>query len=127
MKYFDSDAISWVANLSNLTGWQRDQIRTLTDFGELNSENCDFGQRLLHFIKAEKPYFLPKIDLSDLKSVFAVRPKQANRRILPQQGAFFIFGLQQKCATMNSGLKLCAHSSRRSKVQVARRTERNQH
>jgi hypothetical protein len=31
--------------------------------------------------------------LSDLKRVLAVRPKQANQRILAQQGAFLLFGL----------------------------------
>ena len=87
-----SDTVSCVANLSNLTGRQRDEIRALADSAAL--KNSDVGTRLLHFIKAEKPYFLPKIELSDLKSVFAVRPKQTNQRILAQQGAFLIFGLR---------------------------------
>jgi hypothetical protein len=92
IKYFDSDAVSCVANLSNLTSGQRDEIRELSTSAAL--EQSDVGERLLHFIKAEKPYFLPKIELSDLKSILAVRPKQTNQRILAQQGAFFIFGLQ---------------------------------
>jgi hypothetical protein len=85
IKYFDSDTVSCVANLSNLTGSQRDEIRRMT----LNTSD-DVGERLLHFIKVEKPYFLPKIELSDLKSIFAVKPKQTNQRILAQQGAFLI-------------------------------------
>lgn len=92
MKYFDSDAVSCVANLSNLTGRERDDVRAMTSSAALKKSSV--GTRLLHFIKAEKPYFLPKILLSDLKSVFAVRPKQTNRRILAQQGAFLIFGLK---------------------------------
>jgi hypothetical protein len=92
IKYFDSDAVSCVANLSNLTGNERNEIRKLSKSTYL--KESEVGTRLLHFIKAEKPYFLPKIRLSDLNSVFAVRPKQMNRRILAQQGAFLIFGLK---------------------------------
>ena len=92
IRYFDSDTVSCVANLSNLTGRQRNEIRELADTEAL--KDSDVGERLLHFIKAEKPYFLPKIELSDLKGIFAVRPKQTNQRILAQQGAFLIFGLR---------------------------------
>lgn len=99
LKYFDSDAVSCVANLSNLTGKERDQIRKLTKSTALKTS--EVGTRLLHFIKAEKPYFLPKIRLSDLKSVFAVRPKQTNQRILAQQGAFLIFGLRSSLNDSN--------------------------
>lgn len=92
IRYFDSDTVSCVANLSNLTGGERDEIRAFANSAAL--KKSEVGTRLLHFIKAEKPYFLPKIKLSDLKSVLAVRPKQTNQRILAQQGAFFIFGLR---------------------------------
>ncbi len=92
IRYFDSDTVSCVANLSNLTGRQRNEIRALRTDAAL--KKSDVGERLLHFIKAEKPYFLPKIVLSDLQSILAVRPKQTNQRILAQQGAFLIFGLR---------------------------------
>jgi len=105
IKYFDSDTVSCVANLSSLTGRERDEIRAFSDSKELNGS--DVGMRLLHFIKAEKAYFLPKIELSDLKSVFAVRPKQTNQRILAQQGGFFIFGLTSSLEDLNTfGIKI---------------------
>lgn len=91
LKYFDSDTVSCVANLSNLTGRERNEIREFETSAELNES--EVGTRLLHFIKSEKSYFLPKIVLSDLMSVLAVRPKQTNRRILAQQGAFLLYGL----------------------------------
>jgi hypothetical protein len=100
IKYFDSDTVSCVANLSNLTGRQRDEIRALGDSKEL--KESDVGTRLLHFIKGEKPYFLPKIELGDLRSIFAVRPKQTNQRILAQQGAFLIFGFQSSLTDGNA-------------------------
>jgi FRG domain len=99
IKYFDSDTVSCVANLSNLTGRQRNEIRDLSTSAALNKS--DVGERLLHFIKAEKPYFLPKIDVSHLKSILAVRPKQTNQRILAQQGAFLIFGLRSVLRDVN--------------------------
>jgi hypothetical protein len=91
VKYFDSDTVSCIANLANLTGRERDQLRGIDDIGELRGSPA--GQRLLQFIKAEKPYFLPNIRPRDLKSIQVVKPKQNNPRILAQQGAFLLFGL----------------------------------
>ena len=104
IKYFDSDTVSCIANLSNLTGRQRDEIRHTQDSETLNGS--DVGERLLHFIKVEKPYFLPKIGLSDLKSIFAVKPKQTNQRILAQQGAFLIFGLRSALRGNEFGIEV---------------------
>jgi hypothetical protein len=88
-----------------LSGRERDKIRELESSADLNSS--EVGIQLLHFIKAEKPYFLPEIDLLDLKSIFAVRPKQTNQRILAQHGAFFIFGLQSLLEDPNGfGIKI---------------------
>lgn len=92
IRYYDSDTVSCLANLSNLTGRERDSLRNLASSSELNRDSGE-GKRLIQFIKAEKPYFLPEIELSDLNSVVTVRPKYNNRRILAQQGAFFLFGL----------------------------------
>ena len=117
IKYFDSDTVSCVANLSNLTGGERDEIRAFTNPAAL--KNSEVGTRLLHFIKAEKPYFLPKIRLSDLKSVLAVRPKQTNQRILAQQGAFLIFGLRSSLEDSNEfGIKIV-----RTKVRASAKTK----
>ena len=65
-------------------------------------KSSDVGEGLLHFIQAEKPYFLPKINLEDLKGIFSVKPKQTNRRILAQQGAFLIFGLRTRLLERNN-------------------------
>jgi hypothetical protein len=91
VRYFDSDTVSCVAGLSNLTGNERDAIRHIASSKELPKSHA--GKRLLQFIRSEKPYFLPEIDIDDLKSIQVVRPKQSNRRIIAQQGAFLLFGL----------------------------------
>lgn len=115
-KYFDSDTVSCVANLSNLTGRERDELRKMDDSTELH--NSDTGKRFLQFIKAEKPHFLPEIDPEDLKSISAVKPKQSNRRILAQQGAFLLFGLTSTLEEDNkfgikiSRMPIAAHDKR---------------
>lgn len=60
--------------------------------------NCNFAffGKLIHNIREDKSYFMPIIDPGDVCSVFAVRPKQDNARLIRQQGAFFIFGVEDK-------------------------------
>lgn len=105
IRHFDSDAVSCVANLSNLFVQERNQLRILKSTTALNDSEA--GQRLLRYIRSEKPYFLPKIQLSSLMNIYAVRPKQTNRRILAQQGAFLIFGLKSLLEDANNfGIKI---------------------
>ena len=90
IKYYDSDAVSVVANLA----------RRPADFtmppnkGKVSAFNKNVQiQYLLHEIKYEKPHFMNVIDPEDLEQVFCVLPKLNNPRILRQSGAFFIFGI----------------------------------
>ena len=53
-----------------------------------------FGE-LLHFIKEDKSYFQNIINPDDVESVFAIKPKLDNPRIVRQHGAFLIFGIQE--------------------------------
>ena len=43
----------------------------------------------------DKSYFLPIIDPDDIDNVYAVKPKLDNPRIIRQQGAFLIFGIEE--------------------------------
>ena len=104
-KYFDSDTVSCLANLAYLKGSERNVLRgnkklTIGKFNEI-----DQTQRLASFIKAEKPYFINKIHPDDLNRSVLVRPKQSNRRIIAQNGAFIIFGLNRKLSTDNDALR----------------------
>jgi hypothetical protein len=92
IKYFDSDAVSCVANLSKLTGKERDTLRRTNSKLELNNDEA--GKRLLQFIRAEKPYFLAEIEPAHLSDLYIVKPRQTNRRLLAQHGAFLLFSLQ---------------------------------
>jgi len=101
-KYFDSDSVSCLSNLSNMTKGEKDDIYRLREsrhrglskekhISEFNGQ--DVIKRLHQFIRAEKPYFLPIIDPIDLFKPYYVHPKMSNRRILAQSGAFIIYGI----------------------------------
>ena len=105
IKYYDSDTISCVTNLANLSGAERDELRHMYNVDDLCS--CDAGKRLMQSIKAEKPYFLPEIDPHDLRNAHVVKPKLNNKRIIAQQGAFLAFGLRPKLHDPNqSGITI---------------------
>lgn len=99
VRYFDSDTVSCLANLSFLKGNERDELRHKQTKHAVKT--CQAGKRLLQFIRAEKSYFLPEIEPDDLGSIQMVRPKQTNPRIIAQQGAFLIFGLVSELKKTN--------------------------
>lgn len=102
-KYYDSDAVSCLANLANMTKVEKDQIvhirqskiRGAKKEEEIERVNREpVYQRLHQFIRVEKPYFLPIINPIDLFKPYYVHPKMSNRRILSQAGGFVIHGLK---------------------------------
>ena len=101
-KYFDSDSVSCLANLANMTSAEKDEIYHLRESlkGDISSAGnvTKFNknaviERLHQFIWSEKPYFLPIIDPIDLFKPYYVHPKMSNRRILAQSGAFILYGI----------------------------------
>ena len=70
------------------------KIKSLLWEERLSINESYFGD-LLHFIKEDKSYFQNIINPNDVESVFAVRPKLDNPRIVRQHGAFLIFGIQE--------------------------------
>jgi hypothetical protein len=101
-KYFDSDSVSCLANLANMTAKEKEEIVAArrarltgtTKADEIKRINAEpVVQRLHQFIRVEKPHFLPIIDPIDLFKPYFVHPKMSNRRILSQAGGFIIHGL----------------------------------
>jgi hypothetical protein len=114
-KYFDSDTVACLTNLSRLDPEQKTELRKFGLDAAFNVETV--GKRLNHFISSEKPGFLPEIVPQHLYDIFLVKPKQSNRRILAQSGAFFVFGLTEILEpTGNSNIKI-----RRIKVQASKK------
>ena len=94
VKFFDSDTVSCVANLAHLKAAEKQAI----NFALLGDDfqNQAQIQRLLQFIRVEKPYFRPEIVPDHLRTVICVKPKQSNLRILAQAGAFLLFGITSR-------------------------------
>lgn len=99
-KYYDSDTVSCLANLANLSGNERDELRKARTDADLAASKA--GKRLLQFIKSEKAYFLPEIQRAHLSAPLVVKPRLSNRRLLAQQGAFLLFGLDTKLPDENA-------------------------
>ena len=108
-KHYDSDSVSCIANLANMTSEEKDEIYLSIErrsrITELLSEDISSDEnikkfnknsvieRLLQFIRAEKPYFQPIMKPIDLFVPYYVHPKMSNRRILAQSGAFILYGI----------------------------------
>lgn len=104
VKYFDSDSVSCLANLANMTSEEKTEINRLRRNlkGDISSASnikkfnkYDVIQRLHQFIRSEKPYFQPIINPIDLFVPYYVHPKMSNRRILAQSGAFILYGIDE--------------------------------
>lgn len=101
IKYYDSDTVSVVSNVA------RRPINELDIKNIIRKENEDedvwidrFNKEhdiryLLHEIKDEKPYFANKIQKEHLESIWCVKPLLKNRRIIKQDGAFLLFGINE--------------------------------
>jgi hypothetical protein len=100
-KYFDSDSVSCMANLANMTSEEKGEIYQLKELlielpedEQITKFNNDGVIKRLHqFIRSEKSYFQPIIRPIDLLQPYYVHPKMSNRRILAQSGAFILYGI----------------------------------
>jgi FRG domain. len=91
IKYFKSDTVSCIANLSTLT---YDQQNHIVNSDKNTSQHINAKTDLLNSILSEKPYFRDAINTQDLKRIFFVRGRNSNPRISAQAGAFLIFGAE---------------------------------
>lgn len=88
VKYFDSDTVNVVANLSR----RPSEFRVL-DIEGIDDFNAAEEIKLLHHdVCQDRPHFEPKILRADLQRVVCVRPRLENPRIIRQEGAFLLFG-----------------------------------
>lgn len=90
IKYFDSDTVSILANIS-----RRPSTFELpnADLDRVAFNDHHQIHYLLHEVKREKPYFEPSILRAHLESVVCVKPKLDNARVIKQDGAFLLFGM----------------------------------
>jgi hypothetical protein len=90
IKFFDSDTVSCISNLSLLSTAMKESLNTEMLLNEFNkSHSCT---QLVHLIKDEKSYFENKISPNDIEKILLVRGRILNDRISSQSGSFLIFG-----------------------------------
>lgn len=122
IKYFDSDK---VCILSNLSKCERNLI--IKPKNEFNSTYSS-GLKLLHLIKEDKPHFTNNINPIDFNKNLIVKPINNNGRIKRQSGYFFIFGfvnnvknpakINCKLNVNGKELRLIIESSKKEKILV---------
>ena len=119
IKYSDSDTVAVVSNLAVLPYDKVDihdaakqeqkqhidacaRIASQTDISHADDLLCKAVEafnahrdvaKLVHAIQNEKQGFLPTVRKEHLESVWAVKPKLSNNRIVRQDGAFLLYGI----------------------------------
>lgn len=128
VKYYDSDKVSVLANLTKCNiefdissfsssdiEWRK--INAYMGLGRqekinecMEKEILEFNKikiisELVHFIREDKAYFLPRVDPVHLDNfVVVVKPKMVIDRIVNQSGAFVLFGIKKSkrvCSDLN--------------------------
>lgn len=95
-RYYDSDRVSCMANLANLTKKQKTEL-TIEIFGNDSKESFNETQivdTLVFHIGMEKPHFRKVMIAEDLELPIYVKPKMSNKRIIAQAGAFILWGMR---------------------------------
>jgi len=113
IKFYDSDTVSVISNISKrpcdgLTLSKIDCKKETEHSIKIFNEEIDI-KYLLHEIRYEKPHFQPLIKRKHLESIYCVKPLLNNRRIINQDGAFLLFGIDGNKSKManysNSGFE----------------------
>ncbi|WP_213162409.1 FRG domain-containing protein [Kaustia mangrovi] len=105
-RYYDSDRVSCMANLANLTANEKENIAKACQLPKAEFNDNEAVKRLLWFVRIEKPHFEPKIDPGDLRLPVFVKPKMSNRRIIAQSGAFIVYGTRRRPSGPDKDLRI---------------------
>ena len=93
VRYYDSDRVTILSNLA----WSDSNFEILPKFSRnakaFHKEDNEYALKLMHDIRQEKPHFTENINPEDIGSVVCVKPKMDNQRVIRQDGAFFLFGI----------------------------------
>jgi hypothetical protein len=95
VNYFDSDDVSVVSNLawvgSNFEIIHHERSRPKS----FCSEKSIHAKEIVQAIRQEKPHLLEPIKPTVIESVICVKPKLDNQRVIRQDGAFLLFGINE--------------------------------
>lgn len=97
IKYPQSDTVSILASLPVFSyDMQRQFCRFAEDFTVDEERFNQQVGRLVHEVRLEKPAFQPEINKNDIVNSYIVYALKNNNRIVKQDGAFILCGLQAK-------------------------------
>lgn len=94
IKYPQSDTVSILASLPAFSAQKQDEFFSLASNPHIS--NLQFNNeiaRLIHEVRLEKPAFQSEIDRNDVLNSYIVYALKNNNRIVKQDGAFILCGL----------------------------------
>lgn len=94
VKFSDSDTVSILSNISKMNNNFR--FESINSLGSENFYKQKDIVSLLHEIRQEKNGFLPLIGPEDFKKTVFVKPLLENQRLIRQEGAFVLFGIDKE-------------------------------
>ena len=90
MAYYDSDKVSCISALANLTPQEKEEVLDNLDLSIGDFNKIPALLKMHHYIGMEKPHFKAIVDPDHFKRAYYVIPKMSNKRIIAQSGAFII-------------------------------------
>lgn len=94
VKFSDSDTVSILSNISKMNNNFSFEIADSSNLENFcRQKNISL---LLHEIRQEKNGFLPLINPKDFKKTVFVKPPLENQRLIRQEGAFLVFGINKE-------------------------------
>ena len=97
IKYPQSDTVSILASLPVFSAQKQREFFSLASDAHISSSqfNTEIA-RLIHEVRLEKPAFQPEINKNDVLNSYIVYALKNNNRIVKQDGAFILCGLDNQ-------------------------------
>lgn len=97
IKYPQSDTVSILASLPVFSAQKQDEFFSLASDPSISNLQFNMNiSRLIHEVRLEKPAFQPDINKNDVLSSYIVYALKNNSRIVKQDGAFILCGLDNQ-------------------------------
>lgn len=93
IKYENSDTVAMLASLPMFS--YGEQIELMDNLYVRQKGDSNIVERFIHEVQTEKPGFVDRIVYNDLNDCYIVLTKKDNNRIIKQDGAFIICGMDQ--------------------------------
>ena len=102
IKYPNSDTVSMPASLAPFSHNNKKELAKISESGTPSKINSSVWDQFLHEVRMEKPSFSDHVKVSDLYKNYIVCALKNNRRIVQQNGAFIICGLNSKSDSLDA-------------------------